>query len=185
MSASAVERAVARVLLWGGLLSVFLMLLGLALYAGQAHSHVREVMRIVQNREAGRAVDVFTSLAEVSRALRQRPPEALAIATLGLLCLLATPVVGVSVAAVSFWREHDRRYALISAVVLAMLLVSLAFVAGSNPRSKNSGAYRPSSVGPCRSCASSYSLGTSAISMRRFLARPSTVALSATGLYSP
>jgi uncharacterized membrane protein len=187
MSASAVERAVARVLLWGGLLSVFLMLLGLALYAGQAHSHVREAMRIVQNREAGRAVDVFTSLAEVSRALRQRPPEALAIATLGLLCLLATPVVGVSVAAVSFWREHDRRYALISAVVLAMLLVSLAFVAGSNPvgRSKNSGAYGPSSVGPCRSCASSYSLGTSAISMRRFLARPSTVALSATGLYSP
>ena len=31
MSPSAVERAVARVLLWGGLLSVSLMLLGLAL----------------------------------------------------------------------------------------------------------------------------------------------------------
>jgi|SoiMethySBSTD1v2_1073268.scaffolds.fasta_scaffold01148_22 uncharacterized membrane protein len=184
MSPSAVERAVARVLLWGGLLSVSLMLLGLALYAGQGHSHVREVMRVVQNRAAGRAVDVFTSLGEVCRALRQRPPDALAIATLGLLCLLATPVVGVAVSAVWFWRERDRRYALISAVVLAMLLVSLAFVAGSNPVgwSKHSRAYGPSSVGPCRS---SYSFGTSAISMRRFLARPSTVALSATGLYSP
>jgi len=184
MSSSSVERAVARVLLWGGLLSVSLMLLGLALYAGQGHSHVREVMRVVQNREAGRAADVFTSLAEVGRALRQRPPDALAIATLGLLCLLATPVAGVAVSAIRFWRERDRRYALISAVVLAMLLVSLAFVAGSNPvgRAKNSRAYGRSPVGPCRSC---YSFGTSAISMRRFLARPSTVELSATGLYSP
>jgi len=184
MSASAVERALARVLLWGGLLGVSLMLLGLALYAGQGHSHEREVMRVVQKREAGRAADVFTSLAEVGRALRQRPPDALAIATLGLLCLLATPVAGVAVSAVWFWRERDRRYALISAVVLAMLLVSLAFVAGSNPvgRAKHSRAYGPSPVGPCRSC---YSFGTSAISMRRFLARPSTVELSATGLNSP
>jgi uncharacterized membrane protein len=183
MSASAVERAVARVLLWGGLLSVSLMLLGLALYAGQGHSHVREVMRVVQKREAGHAADVFTSLAEVGRALRQRPPDALAIATLGLLCLLATPVVGVAVSAVWFWRERDRRYALISAVVLAMLLVSLAFVAGSPVgRAKHPRAYGRSPVGPCRSC---YSFGTSAISMRRFLARPSTVELSATGLNSP
>jgi uncharacterized membrane protein len=132
MSASAVERAVARILLCGGLFSVSLMVVGLLSYAGQNHPDVGAVMRVVQHREAGGSVDVFTSLADLSRALRRWPPDALAIATLGLLCLLATPVAGVGVATVWFWRERDRRYALISAVVLAMLLVSLALTgAGS------------------------------------------------------
>lgn len=130
MSSSAVERAVARVLLWGGLVSVCLMIVGFVAYVEQGHPHVREVVRVVQNREAGGAVDVFTSLADVGRALRQRPPDALAIVTLGLLCLMATPVAGVAVATVWFWRESDQRYGLISGVVLAMLLVSLVLVGG-------------------------------------------------------
>jgi uncharacterized membrane protein len=92
---------------------------------------VSEAVRVVQHREAGRAIDVFTSLADVGQALRHRPPDGLAIATLGLLSLLATPVAGVAVGAVWFWRERDRRYALISAVVLAMLLVSLVLVGGA------------------------------------------------------
>lgn len=127
-SAAAVERAVARILLWGGLLSVALMLSGLAVYAAQGRPRVREAVRVVQNRQAGRAVDVFTSLSDVGRALCQQPPDALAIAALGLLCLLATPVAGVAVATVWFWRQRDRSYAFISAVVLAMLLLSLVLV---------------------------------------------------------
>jgi uncharacterized membrane protein len=131
MTSSAVERAVARVLLWGGLVSVSLMLIGLCAYAAQDEPHAWERGRIVQKRQADGTAHVFTSLADVSRGLSQRPPDGLAIATLGLLCLLATPIAGVAVASVYFWLERDLPYALIGAVLLAMLLVSLVFVGGA------------------------------------------------------
>jgi uncharacterized membrane protein len=127
---SAVERVVARALLWGGLLSVSLMVGGLAVYAVQGQPQARDVVRVVRNRQAGRAVDVFASLGDVRRALTRRPPDALAIATLGLVCLLATPVAGVALASLSFWRHGDRQYAVIAAAVLALLLASLALATG-------------------------------------------------------
>ena len=59
MSAPArVERLIARLLLLGGLLSVSLMLGGLVVYAIQERPEAREIVRVVKNREAGRAVDV-------------------------------------------------------------------------------------------------------------------------------
>jgi uncharacterized membrane protein len=128
---SAVERLVARVLMWGGLLSVSLVLGGLAVYALQGQPHVRDVVRVVHSRQAGRALDVFTSLADVRRGLGQRPPDALAITALGLVCLLATPVAGVALAIRGFWHEGDRLYALIAAAVLAMLLVSVTLAGGA------------------------------------------------------
>jgi uncharacterized membrane protein len=63
--------------------------------------------------------------------LRHQPPDGLAFAVLGLLCLIATPVAGVAIATVWFWQQRDRPYALISAVVLAMLLLSLVLTAGA------------------------------------------------------
>lgn len=128
---SAVERLVARALLWGGLLSVSLMLGGLVVYAAQGQPAARDVVRVVHNRQAGHAVDVFTSLGDVRRALAHRPPDALAIATLGLVCLLVTPVAGVALAAIAFWRQGDRTYTTIAAAVLALLLASLALAGGA------------------------------------------------------
>jgi uncharacterized membrane protein len=127
---AAVERTVARALLWGGLLSVAVMIAGLTIYAVQGQPHARDLVRVVRNRQAGLAVDVFTSVEDVRRALGHRPIDALAVATLGLLGLLATPVAGVTVAVVSFWRHGDRQYSLIAAAVLAMLCVSLALAGG-------------------------------------------------------
>jgi uncharacterized membrane protein len=127
----AVERLVSRILLWGGLLSVGLVLAGLVIYTVEGQPHAREIVRVVHNREAGRAVDVFTSLADVRRALAQRPPEPLAITALGLVALLATPVVGVAAAIPAFWHAGDRSYAAIAAVVLAMLLFSFALAGGA------------------------------------------------------
>jgi uncharacterized membrane protein len=126
-----VERLVARVLLWGGLLSVSLILGGLVVYAATGHPHAREIVRVVHNRETGRAIDVFTSLGDVRRALVQRPPDPLAITALGLVCLLATPAVGVAVAVAGFWRAGDRLYAGIAAIVLAMLVLSFAVAGGA------------------------------------------------------
>jgi uncharacterized membrane protein len=125
-----VERLIARVLLLGGVLSVSLVLGGLVFYAVQGRPEAREIVRVVRNREAGRAVDVFSSLGDVRRALERHPPDPLALTALGLLCLLVTPVLGVAVAAVAFWRAGDRDYAAIAGVVLGMLLLSFALAAG-------------------------------------------------------
>jgi len=124
------ERLIGRVLLLGGVLSVTLVLGGLVLYAVQGRPEAREIVRVVRNREAGRAVDVFTSLGDVRRALTRHPPDPLAVTALGLVCLLITPVLGVAVAGVAFWRAGDRDYAAIAGVVLGMLLLSFALAAG-------------------------------------------------------
>jgi uncharacterized membrane protein len=47
-----------------------------------------------------------------------------AVIALGLLFLIATPVLRVIVSIVAFNSEHDRRYALISLILLAILLTS-------------------------------------------------------------
>jgi uncharacterized membrane protein len=125
-----VERVIGRLLLMGGLLSVSLMLAGLIFYAVLGHPQAREIVRVVHNREAGRAVDVFASLGDVRRALAQRPPDPLAITALGLVLLLVTPVLGVAAASAGFWRAGDRDYAVIAGIVLAMLLLSFALAAG-------------------------------------------------------
>jgi uncharacterized membrane protein len=51
--------------------------------------------------------------------------EPLAIAQLGLLALLATPVVRVAASVVAFASEGDRLYTAITAIVLAILLASI------------------------------------------------------------
>ena len=51
--------------------------------------------------------------------------EPLAIAQLGLLTLLATPVVRVAASVVAFASEGDRLYTAITAIVLAILLASI------------------------------------------------------------
>jgi uncharacterized membrane protein len=58
-------------------------------------------------------------------ALALRP---FAIAQLGLLVLLATPVLRVAASVVAFIVEGDRLYATVSAVVLAILLTSIFLV---------------------------------------------------------
>src|SRR5262249_48253576 len=127
--AMTVERLIARVLLLGGLLSVSLMLSGLVVYAVRSHPEAREIVRVVRNREAGRAVDVFTSAGDVRRALAQRPPDPLAVSALGLVCLMVTPVLGVAAAVTAFWRAGDRDYTTMACVVLILLLLSFGLAA--------------------------------------------------------
>jgi uncharacterized membrane protein len=124
-----VDRLVGRVLLWGGLLSISFVLAGLVVYAVGGHPHARELVRVIHNRESGQALDVFTSLGDVRRAIVGRPPDPLALTALGLACLMVTPVLGVAAAAGSFWYAGDRLYAGIAAAVLGMLLLSFVLAA--------------------------------------------------------
>jgi uncharacterized membrane protein YfcA/uncharacterized membrane protein len=55
-----------------------------------------------------------------------------AIIMLGLLFLIATPVVRVLASVVTFALEHDRKYVIITCLVLSILLFSIFFVNGSN-----------------------------------------------------
>jgi uncharacterized membrane protein len=125
------ERRIARALLWGGLLGGFLMLLGVILYAvnGGFAGHLSEIQRLTRPGRVSHPPTVFVSLPEIVHGLGARPVDPLAIIALGLVLLLATPVLGVAVAIPSFAREGDRRYAAIATFVLSMLLIS-AFLAG-------------------------------------------------------
>ena len=51
-----------------------------------------------------------------------------AIIALGLLLLIATPVVRVAVSIIAFAAEHDRRFVVITAIVLLILLFSIFYV---------------------------------------------------------
>jgi uncharacterized membrane protein len=127
-----VERVVSRILWWGGVASIALMLVGLAGYALRVGigSESFDVARTVRS-QAGRPPDVFTSLPQVLDGLRRRPIDPLAIAAVGLLALLTTPVAAVVVAMPLFFREGDRRYALIAAFLAAVLIGSLLFGGGA------------------------------------------------------
>ena len=69
------------------------------------------------------------TLNEVGSGLLMLHPQA--IITLGLLLLLATPVVRVFASIFAFALEHDRRYVVITTVVLAILMMSFLLGKGA------------------------------------------------------
>jgi uncharacterized membrane protein len=120
----AVEHLVARVLLVGGLLGLALIALGLGLYAahGGFQSHVLALHPPVADATPP---GVFRSIRQIVVGLRQRPMDPLAVGALGLVVLMSTPGVAVTLAIPGFLLAGDGRYALIAGIVLTMLLVSL------------------------------------------------------------
>jgi uncharacterized membrane protein len=123
-----VEGLVARALFWSGLLSIAVVILGLVLYAahGGFHAHVLDLHR---ERDA-HPPTVFVSLTEVVRGLTARPLDPLAVIALGLILLLATPVLGVALAIPGFFAAGDRRYAIIATIILTMLALGALLTGG-------------------------------------------------------
>jgi len=102
-----VERTIHLVLLAGIAVSVALMAVGLAL-------------GMLQGGGIPRGVVPLADLPEAARALTPA-----AFLSLGLIVLIATPFVRVAGSLVAFAREGDRRYVVITAVVLAVMCVSV------------------------------------------------------------
>jgi len=121
-----VEIIVSRVLFWGGLVSIVLMVLGVVGYAVRTtrDGDVLNFQRLVENREHARSTEVFVSLDAIARGLRQRPIDPVAVGALGVVLLLLTPALGVMVAIAGFWAAGERRYTVIAGIVLVELLVS-------------------------------------------------------------
>jgi uncharacterized membrane protein len=102
-----VERTIHLVLLAGIAVSVALMAAGLALGLLKGAGIPRGVV----------------PLADLPGALRALSPAA--FLSLGLIVLIATPFVRVAGSLIAFVREGDRRYVVITAVVLAVMCASV------------------------------------------------------------
>jgi uncharacterized membrane protein YfcA len=79
---------------------------------------------------SGNRTDIFPhSFSELWIRLLGLHPQAIIIA--GLLLLIATPVLRVTISIIAFAVEHDMQYVLITCLVLATLLFSFLFVTGA------------------------------------------------------
>src|SRR5689334_4180740 len=105
------ELIIAYVLRGGVLLSAAVVLLGVALYA----------LRGPTGGQIG-ARPAPSTIGDVIAGVGHGDPRA--IIALGLLILLATPVLRVAVSVVTFALERDWRYVAITAAVLAILILS-------------------------------------------------------------
>lgn len=95
-------------LLWGLLVSIAVMALGLVL------SHI-------QNGSAP------TGVLPLDQVLpKVRDGESNAVLDLGILLLFATPLVAVLVAAVEFVRQGDKEFAAVTGVLLVLLVIAFA-----------------------------------------------------------
>jgi uncharacterized membrane protein len=102
-----IERMVAHVLGAGIAISLALMLAGVALSIARGEGLPLHVVRLG---------DLASQLVALEPA---------AYLSLGLVTLIATPFVRVAGSLVAFARERDRRYVLVTAVVLAVMCVSV------------------------------------------------------------
>ena len=100
--------AAVKTLFWGFRLGAALLALGI-------------VVALVKGEPLGHEADPIPDVIAMVRA-----GYASGIIDLAILWFMLTPVVTVIVVAASFWRLGDRRYALLSLVVLAILGASVA-----------------------------------------------------------
>ena len=105
----------------GVVISVAVMLLGMAVtfIHHPDYFHSRPALGELTN---SREIFANTTSA-VLRGVRELRGQSMAM--LGILLLIVTPIVRVAISVVLFVLQRDRRYVLITAVVLALLLTSL------------------------------------------------------------
>jgi len=112
-----IEETVGEILRVGVIVSALVVFVGGFLYLiGSAWAHPD--YRIFRGEPAD-----LKALGGILRGVRQM--HARAVIQLGLLLLIATPVVRVVVSIVGFAVERDRMYVLFTAIVLCILLYSL------------------------------------------------------------
>jgi uncharacterized membrane protein len=130
------EAVVARVLRWGVALSFIIVLSGAvwlfatraAGYGGLETAGRGALSSLTRYTDGHNAQASPSSPAGAVRGIQSGKPYA--IIMLGLLVLIATPVVRVAVSVATFLWDGDRLYALITAYVLAVLVVSFAIGKG-------------------------------------------------------
>ncbi|NDW18396.1 DUF1634 domain-containing protein [Dysgonomonas sp. 216] len=120
-----VELYIGKLLRYGVLLSCAITLVGGALYIYQHQGIVPDYSPIPSGEE-------FTGVAAYLRELTTIWPRVLqldgaAIIQLGVIVLIATPVVRVAFSAIAFLIEKDYLYVVITLIVLAIILLNMVF----------------------------------------------------------
>jgi uncharacterized membrane protein len=116
-------RAISVLLLVGVGVSAAILVVGLALLATTGQTGYHEPLRPTDLRVRTSPAPFPTTIGGVVRGATALTP--FAVIELGILLLIATPVLRVATSAVLFLLEGDRRFALITLVVLLLLLLSL------------------------------------------------------------
>jgi uncharacterized membrane protein len=118
------ERLISRVLRGGVLISLGLVVVGTAI----TFAHHRDYLTDSSQLDAltGDGAVFPRSLGDVGRGLAKL--QGRAVVMLGLLVLIATPVMRVAVSIMAFARQRDRTFVGITVVVLCLLMTS--FVLG-------------------------------------------------------
>ncbi len=122
-----IELMIAQLLRWGVIVSFVIVAVGVAAVfgleqTGYSEIHLNDVGSLIQYHTEHPPFP--NSLSEIfSGTLALKP---YAIISLGLLVLIASPVMRVAVSILAFGLEHDWLYVLITAFVFAMLMLSFA-----------------------------------------------------------
>jgi uncharacterized membrane protein len=112
------EMIISVLLRTGVLLAALVVLLGGACFLAK-HGQEAPRYRVFQGTPA-----IYRSVSGVIHSAG--PSNCQAIIQLGLLLLILTPVTRVAFALAGFALEHDRTYVVITSIVLAILIYSLA-----------------------------------------------------------
>jgi uncharacterized membrane protein len=110
------EIAISRMLRAGVSVAAFVVLVGWILYLWQAHGVEADYLHF---HGIPRPADQFTPVIEGVRHLNSR-----SIIQLGILLLIATPIVRVAFCVYSFATQKDKLYVVVSGIVLTVLLCS-------------------------------------------------------------
>lgn len=112
---------ISHVLRGGVVVSLILIVLGLSI------SFIHHPQYVKSREELGRLVDPGAafprSLPQVAEGVMLLQGRAIAVS--GLLVLILTPILRVAISIVAFIEQGDRRFAIITTVVLVVLAVSL------------------------------------------------------------
>ena len=112
-----VELFVGNLLRWGVILAASVTALGGLIFLF-AHGGRKADYSVFHGQP-----DALKSVSQVALNAYHLQPEALI--QLGLLLLIATPIARVALSLLAFFKQHDRMYILVTAIVLAVLLYSL------------------------------------------------------------
>ena len=115
-----VELLISNLLRTGVIFSLGLIVLGTVMSLAQHPEYLSE--RFFVGSASAPRTAILHSLSDVAAGLKALNGEA--VVTLGILLLIATPVVRVGVSIFAFIYQHDRLYTLITGAVFCLLLLS-------------------------------------------------------------
>jgi uncharacterized membrane protein len=114
------ELLISRMLLGGVATSMATVLLGLLLMFAHHPDYLKSAADLQRLTAPGSASP--NTIADVARGVVAWRGQA--VVAIGLLLLIATPIMRVAVSMLAFALQRDRTYTVISAVVLSVLLIS-------------------------------------------------------------